>query len=222
MNRKLLDFGLPLLALVALTAAIAAMGADLKVSGYFRIDGGWPLGNAQPWRFLYRFGYYPAYVLGGASLALFAAGYVKPALGRFRSGAAFMVLLLALGPGLMVNAVFKDHWGRPRPREVTQFGGTRQFHQPWERGVAGNGKSFPTGHGASAFYLAMPFFALRRRSPRTAVGIFAAGMIYGALMGVARVSQGGHFVSDILWSWGVVHLTAVTLYYLMGLDREDA
>ena len=24
----------------------------------------------------------------------------------------------ALGPGLVVNVLFKDHWGRPRPREV--------------------------------------------------------------------------------------------------------
>jgi len=39
---------------------------------------------------------------------------------------------------------------------------------------------------------------------------------------MARVAQGGHFVSDVLWAWGIVHLTAVSLYYLMGLDREQA
>jgi membrane-associated PAP2 superfamily phosphatase len=51
--------------------------------------------------------------------------------------------------------------------------------------------------------------------------VFAGGILYGILMGVARISQGGHFASDILWAWGVVHLTAVALYYLMGLDREE-
>jgi len=133
-----------------------------------------------------------------------------------------MVVLLLLGPGLLVNTVLKDGWGRPRPREVAQFGGHRAFHNPWERGVPGEGKSFPSGHGASAFYLAMPFFVLRRRYPRAALRVFVFGMLYGAVMGVARIAQGGHFVSDILWAWGVVHLTAVTLYYLMGLDRERA
>jgi len=132
-----------------------------------------------------------------------------------------MVILLALGPGLLVNTVFKDQWGRPRPREAAQFGGSKTFHQPWERGGAKQGRSFPSGHGASAFYLAMPFFALRRRYPRIAVRIFTAGMCYGLFMGVARITQGGHFISDILWAWGMVHLTAVALYYLMGLDREE-
>ena len=222
MSRKALDFGLPLTVLLLLTALVAASGADLKVSPLFHHPQGWPLGNEQPWSFLYRYGYYPAYVLGGSALGLFAASFIRPALACFRRQAAFMVILLLLGPGLLVNTLFKDNWGRPRPREITLFGGTKQFHQPWERGVTGNGsKSFPSGHGASAFYLAMPYFTLRRRKPRLATLIYAAGIVYGILMGVARVAQGGHFVSDILWAWGVVHLTAVTLYYLLGLDREE-
>lgn len=222
LNSKLMDFGVPIAVLVAATALIAVTGIDLKISAFFHINNAWPVGDAQPWHFLYLYGYYPSYILGGAALALFAAGFAKPRLAPFRKGAAFMVVLLMLGPGLLVNTVFKDCWGRPRPREVTQFGGKRAFQDPWERGVPGKGKSFPSGHGASAFYLAMPFFALRRRSPRTAVRIFTLGMLYGIVMGVARIAQGGHFVSDILWSWGVVHLTAVALYYLMGLDREQA
>ncbi|KAA0892032.1 phosphatase PAP2 family protein [Oryzomonas rubra] len=220
LNNKYFDFGLPIAVLMVATVFIAVTGVDLKAAQFFYINGVWPVGDAQPWHFLYLYGYYPAYILGGAALALYVAGFVKPYLTPFRKGAAFMVILLMLGPGLLVNTVFKDGWGRPRPREVTQFGGKRAFHNPWERGVAGNGKSFPSGHGASAFYLAMPFFVLRRRSPRIARRVFVLGMLYGIVMGVARISQGGHFVSDVLWAWGVVHLTAVALYYLMGLDRE--
>src|SRR5262249_42664716 len=33
--------------------------------------------------------------------------------------ALFLVLSLVLGPGLLVNAVLKDHWSRPRPGMVT-------------------------------------------------------------------------------------------------------
>jgi len=221
LNRKIIDFGAPIGVLVASTALIAVTGADLKVSAFFHLDGAWPVGDAQPWHFLYLYGYYPSYILGGAALALFAAGFVKPRLAPFRKGAAFMVLLLMLGPGLLVNTVLKDHWGRPRPRDITQFGGGKVFLNPWVEGAANNGKSFPSGHGASAFYLAMPFFVLRRRSPRIARRIFTLGMLYGIVMGVARIAQGGHFVSDVLWAWGGVHLTAVVLYYLMGLDREQ-
>ncbi|HEX9080023.1 MAG TPA: phosphatase PAP2 family protein [Desulfuromonadaceae bacterium] len=222
MNRKLLDFGVPLVVLLLATALIAATGADLRVSAWFHRPGGWPVGDRFPWHQLYRWGYYPAYIIGFASLGVCLAGWFRPALVPFRRGAAYLVVLLLLGPGLLVNTVFKDHWGRPRPRQVVQFGGTMAFHHPWEPGEAGKGKSFPSGHGGAAFYLAMPYFVLRRRRPRAADLVFAAGMLYGGLMGIARISQGGHFVSDILWAWGVVHLTAVTLYYLMGLDREDS
>ncbi len=222
LNSKLMDFGVPIAVLFVGTLLIAVTGADLKVSAFFHINDTWPVGDAQPWHFMYLYGYYPSYILGSAALALFAAGYFRPGLASYRKGAAFMVVLLMLGPGLLVNSAFKDHWGRPRPRDITQFGGTKTFHHPWEKGVGGKGKSFPSGHGASAFYLAMPFFALRRRSPRTAVRIFTLGMIYGLMMGVARIAQGGHFVSDVLWAWGGVHLTAVALYYLMRLDREQA
>lgn len=222
MSRKLIDFGLPLALLLLATAIIAAIGADLRASAWFYRQEGWPVGNQVPWRQLYLWGFYPADIIGVAALGLVLASYFKPALVRFRRQSAFVVLLLLLGPGLLVNAVFKDHWGRPRPRQIVQFGGTMQFHQPWERGDAGKGKSFPSGHGAAAFFLAMPAFALRRRRPRAAALVFGAGMLYGVLMGVARISQGGHFVSDILWAWGIVHLTAVALYYLLGLDKEDA
>lgn len=221
LNSKLVDFGVPIVVLVAATALIAVTGADLKVSSFFYINGAWPVGDAQPWHFLYRYGYYPAYILGSAALALCVAGYLKPGLASYRKGAAFMAVLLMLGPGLLVNTVFKDHWGRPRPRDITQFGGAKTFHHPWEKGEAGKGTSFPSGHGASAFYLAMPFFVLRRRFPRAARRVFVLGMLYGVAMGVARIAQGGHFVSDILWAWGVVHLTAVSLYYLTGLDRKN-
>jgi membrane-associated PAP2 superfamily phosphatase len=212
---------MPLIVLLLGTTLIAATGADLALSAWFHRPDGWPVGDRFPWHQLYRWGYYPAYILGVAALGVLLASLFRPSLSRFRRQCAFMVLLLLLGPGLLVNPVLKDHWGRPRPRQIVQFGGSLQFHHPWERGEANTGKSFPSGHAASAFYLAMPFFVLRRRKPHLAMPVYAGAMVYGVLMGVARIAQGGHFASDILWAWGVVHLTAVALYYLMGLDRED-
>ncbi|HEY3308149.1 MAG TPA: phosphatase PAP2 family protein [Desulfuromonadaceae bacterium] len=219
MNRKIIDFAWPLAMLVIATALIALTNADLSISTLFYQRNGWPTGNLPPWRQLYLFGYYPAYILGGTALGLYLADLSGLRKSCLKKAAAYMVVLLLLGPGLLINSGFKDHWGRERPRDISQFGGTKSFQQPWQPG-AGHGRSFPSGHGASAFYLAMPFFILRRHRPRTAALVYVAGMFYGVLMGFARIAQGGHFASDILWAWGVVHLTAVVLYYLMGLDRD--
>jgi len=48
----------------------------------------------------------------------------------------------------------------------------------------------------------------------------AAGLLYGALMGLARMIQGGHFLTDVIWSGILVYLTGLSLYYLFRLDRE--
>ena len=37
--------------------------------------------------------------------------------------ALFVILSLVLGPGLLVNAVLKDHWSRPRPGMVARPAG---------------------------------------------------------------------------------------------------
>ena len=49
-----------------------------------------------------------------------------------------------------------------------------------------------------------------------------AGACYGALMGVARMAQGGHFPSDVLWAGGVVYLVGLSLYYLLRLDLGES
>jgi membrane-associated PAP2 superfamily phosphatase len=37
-------------------------------------------------------------------------------------------------------------------------------------------------------------------------------------VGAARVLQGAHFVSDVVWSAGVVYITALVLSRLLRLD----
>jgi membrane-associated PAP2 superfamily phosphatase len=41
------------------------------------------------------------------------------------------------------------------------------------------------------------------------------------MMGYARISQGAHFLSDVLWSLGIVYLTGLALFYLMARQREE-
>jgi len=212
---------LALVFLAVATAVIAATGADLAVSSHFYQSGGWPVGERFPWKLLYRMDRYPALVIALFGLCAACYGSRKSSWQPWRRRGAFLVLLLALGPGVLVNAVFKDHWGRPRPREVQPFGGSRQFLQPWQPGIDGQGRSFPCGHGSAAFYLSAPFFIYRRTKPQLARRWLAGGLVFGLLMSYARLAQGGHFLSDILWAWGMVYLTALALSALLLPGRTE-
>ncbi len=222
MSTKIRDFVIPITILVLATIIIGATGADLLVSAPFCINGKWPIGDQQPWHLLYLLDRGPSFFVGLSGLGAVLLGFIYQKRRHLIRPGLFLVILLVLGPGLIVNSVFKDYWGRPRPREIVQFGGAKVFLHPWQKGVAHMGRSFPSGHSSAAFYLSAPFFIFRRRKPRTAALWMAGGLVFGVLMSVARITQGGHFLSDNLWAWGMVHLTAVTLYYLMRLDRDDA
>lgn len=205
--------------LVVATGIIAATGTDIAVSSRFYIDGTWPVGNLPFWQLLYRLDRIPSFFLGSVGLLGFLMSYARPDYYRWRRAGAFLVLLLVLGPGLLVNSVFKDHWGRPRPREIVEFGGKKQFLQPWQKGESGNGRSFPSGHSSAAFYLASPYLIYRRTNKRRAYSWLAGGLLFGVIMSMARVTQGAHFVSDNLWAFGMVALSALLLSWLLDLDR---
>ena len=122
----------------------------------------------------------------------------------------YFALVMIVGPGVIVHNVFKDHWGRARPAKVAQFGGTRDFTPAFvisdqcERNC-----SFVSGHSAGAFGLiALALLAKRRRSIA-----MAAAISVGALVGLGRIIQGGHFFSDVLFSFVIVYLSAKILYH---------
>ena len=217
----LADFLVPLLAAVAATGAIDFAGGDLAVQALFYCSGaGWSLGDREPWAFLYHFGNLPAFALGAMGGGAFVLSFFSERFRPDRMAALFVAAFLALGPGLVVNTVFKDHWGRPRPADIVQFGGSETYRPFWKPGVAGQGRSFPSGHAAVGFFLMAPYFVLRRKAPGWARKTLAAGILYGSLMGLGRMVQGGHFLTDVIWSGFLVYLTGMFLYHLFRLDRE--
>ena len=69
----------------------------------------------------------------------------------------FLIGTLAVGPGLLTNTLLKDHWGRARPIDVTEFGGTDRFTPWWDpRGDCPNNCSFVAGEPAGAFWTMAP------------------------------------------------------------------
>lgn len=207
--------------LILATVLIAVSGADLAFSSQFYIAGGWPVGEQLPWKLLYRLDRSPAILLAAGGLCTAALSFKIPAWRQWKKGGVFLTLFLVLGPGLLVNTVFKDGWGRPRPRDIVQFDGKKQFLQPWQRGISGQGRSFPSGHASAAFFMSAPFFIYRRRRPRVARAWLIGGIIFGVLMSTARITQGGHFLSDNLWAFGMVYLTGLLLSAVMRLDKGD-
>lgn len=217
----LLDVVIPLLILSALTLMFWMTELDLAIEGlFYDVEAGWVHKGEYPWKFFDTFGPLPAFVLSGLSAGVLLASYWKRDLMRYRKMALFFVLLLLLGPGLIVNSIFKQHWGRPRPQYVQEFSGPNPFLHAWEKGPAGNGSSFASGHASTGFFLMAPFFVLRRLSKKWAYLSLLVGLSSGCMIGFARMIQGRHFPSDVVWAGGFVYLCGVGLYYLLGLHRD--
>jgi membrane-associated PAP2 superfamily phosphatase len=166
----------------------------------------WPLGNERPWSVLY--GMAPAItaslVLGG--LGILGYGYLRRR-AEWRRHAIFVLLTVVLGPGFLVNFVLKDHWERPRPRDVIELGGQLPYVAAPLRGEGG--KSFPCGHCSVGFLYGMGWWIWRRSRPSWAAASLGVGLATGTALGIGRLAAGGHFASDIVWSaflaFGVAH-----------------
>jgi len=214
------DFLLPIAILGPLSLLFHLTDLDLTLLANFHDpQQGWRLANQFPWSQLYDYGTIPATVLASSALLTLLSSLVTRRTVPFRKQALFLVLLMTIGPGLLVNVVFKDHWGRPRPREIQQFAGAERFLPVWSKGIDGNGYSFPSGHASMGFYLMAPFFVLRRSRPAMAKLALGGGLGAGILIGLARMVQGGHFASDVLWSGGFVYLSGMTLYHLLLKEK---
>ena len=107
-----------------------------------------------------------------------------------------LTLALIVGPGLLVNGLLKVHYGRPRPIEVTQFGGDLKFVDWWNPNGACEGNcSFMSGEGTTAVWMLGP--AMLVPPPWRGLAIAAAGL-FAAGVSLLRMSAGAHFFSDLL------------------------
>ena len=206
----------PVVALLVLGAVLAAIfnrwpGIDLAVTGWFY--------DARAHHFdplLYLLGLSckrGIYVFNDLWLPLLVAGnlifFLRRShtrwLGFNRAQWAFLLAVMALGPGLSVN-VAKQYFHRPRPLEIVQFGGHETYVPPLMRGTE-HGQSFFSGHAASGFYFCA--FALLERRHRKRR--YAFGLALGSVIGLSRIVMGAHFLSDILFSAIVMLLVMYAL-----------
>ncbi|MDD3371949.1 MAG: phosphatase PAP2 family protein [Alphaproteobacteria bacterium] len=216
--------------IILLFLPVAFPALDLSLSGFFYESGkGFPLAGNDLFKGLHLLASDGARVLG-ALLAIFfliavAAKAAKiKAPRKFRvflsvKSQAFLLLALILGPGLIANAGFKDHWGRARPREIVEFGGKDTFTaalSPRFEKARSNG-SFVCGDGAFGFFLPSFAYVVPRRRKRF---VFWAGMAGGVVFSFIRLAAGAHFFSDIVYAAATMLGSGAGLYaVLFGMRK---
>ena len=208
-----------IIVVIGISYWINSIGLDLEFSGRFFENGKWIIKHSQPWQFFYDYGTIPAILLSVSGLFVIILSFIKDKLIKYRKIGIFVVMTMALGPGLVVNSIFKDHWGRPRPRHVQEFNGKQQFLEIGEKGIAGSGKSFPCGHASMGFYLITPLFFIRK-SKYQKIGFAVLGIVMGGLIGYARIIQGGHFLSDAIWAGVFVYLVDSLCFYTLKMHEN--
>ena len=129
----------------------------------------------------------------------------------------YLFLVLILGAGLVVNVVFKDGFGRARPRDIQEFGGAKQFTPAFVvTAECRKNCSFSSGEGAGGFFALALAAALSRR--RAAL---VAAVGFGVLVSWSRVATGAHFFSDTVVSFFVMLIFTDVLYYYLLVPKAQ-
>lgn len=213
------DIYIPAVFLLLASLPFFFIDIDIRLSSLFydpSSSNHWPLNSQIPWSYLYNYGTWPALLLALLALLSFIISFVYKKLIPYRKQALYLSAVMIIGPGLIVNTLFKDNFGRPRPRDIIEFGGQQQYHQLFQSDWGNEGRSFPCGHCSGAFYFFVLYFCAKGRKKKwLPYAGLTIGLGYGTLMGISRIVQGGHFLSDVLWSAGIVYLTAGLLFYLI-------
>lgn len=116
----------------------------------------------------------------------------------------YLLIVLILGPGLIVNYALKENFGRARPHQVEEFSGDKHFSRAFVvSDQCESNCSFSSGHAAMAFYFTAFAFVIRTALSNT---VFIAGIVFGSLVGYVRIIMGGHFISDVVFSAFIVVL----------------
>ncbi len=127
--------------------------------------------------------------------------------------ALLLIVTLALGPGILANKIFKEHSGRMRPVDVTQFGGTDCFTPWWDpRGPCTENCSFIAGEPSGAFWTLAP---AALAPPQWRLLAYGAALAFGAFVGDLRIAAGGHFFTDVMFAGVFMFLLAWIVHGLI-------
>jgi lipid A 4'-phosphatase len=180
---------IPLAALIVGSVTIRLLNLDLILERCFwSVDGSWQFKKNPVVGFLYRYGSVPALLVAAGGLGAFIASFFVLSLKPWRHVGAFLALALLIGPGLLINVVLKDCYGRPRPKDVREFGGSHEFRPLGQPTFDERTKSFPSGHASMGFFWFAPAIYTWSRRRRLAWVLAGLALFQGGLMGLARMA----------------------------------
>lgn len=117
-----------------------------------------------------------------------------------------------IGCGLIANLIFKENWGRARPVHIAEFGGDKIFSKPFTRSdQCETNCSWISGETSGAFSFMAGTIILRNHI------FFICNWLLGCLVFLCRLSMGGHFFSDNLFSLFLMLYLAYGYRYLVYL-----
>ena len=148
---------------------------------------------------------------------------------QYRRESIYLMSVLVFATALLINVVLKPTFTRPRPEYCQEFNpqADQQFIHAFDSSEITDSSSFPSGHTGSAFSLLAIFFILRnRKSPKRHIALLLL-CLFGLSVGIIRIHQGRHFISDILGSFASLWLTCLILYPILTsqintiIDKEE-
>lgn len=201
-------------------------GIDLAVSGLFYTPGtGFTLASDHALEILREAIWWLSNLMVAfAILAVLAALAGRPFLDLRR--AVFILLLYLIGPVLLADGLLKRFWGRARPANIEDFGGSQDFTPPLiPADQCASNCSFVSGEGAAAAALAIALVliapAVKRRVSPAFYRLYLAFAVIVPLTGMAlRVMLGRHFLSDTIFAALIVSGVALALARLLLTQRE--
>lgn len=129
----------------------------------------------------------------------------------------YLILSNFIGPGLVVNNILKESFGRARPAQVKHFNGSKNFTSAFTlSNECSHNCSFTSGHTSMACYftslayLRIPYRV--RKENKTSIKrllfikkiyftiVYITFIIFSLIVGFSRILMGGHFLSDVIAS----------------------
>ncbi|MCP4760258.1 MAG: phosphatase PAP2 family protein [archaeon] len=233
-----------LIGLMILTIILKAHNGalDIAITSLF-YDSSLPVGNRffleheQPWEFLYEADYLLLSITAITGLILTLIGLIDKNKRIFLRYGLFILISAIVSDGIVVNAIFKNLWGRPRPRQTVLFPNSATpdnfpFFAVWDIAFeySGRAKSFSAGHPCNLLIAIGIYFVFNH--PEFIVhyfgeykewkikilkgikyGFLLLSIIGGFLMGIGRIVQGAHWASDVLWSFAFIYITTAIFYH---------
>ena len=99
-------------------------------------------------------------------------------------------------------------WGRVRPNEILELGG-KDYFTPWYQisNQCDTNCSFISGDAAVGFSLIVFYFLIKKEA------YLWLSLLFGFAIGFIIIMEGGHFLSDVIFSCLVVFLFNFLIYF---------